>query len=335
MISTKSKILTLLEGNRDCALSGSAIAKALNLSRSAVWKGVEELRRDGYEIEAVTNKGYSLTKNSDILSAEGLLIYLRNPLITHDKIHVYKSIGSTNQEAKKMAVAGAGQGTLVIADEQTEGRGRLGRSFFSPQGTGIYMSLILRPRDSDFEAVSATTAAASAVCRALSETLNIEAGIKWVNDIFVGDLKVCGILAEAVSDFQTHSIESLIIGIGINVMTAPDSFPDEVRGIAGSLLNAKTTVSRNQLAAAVLDELLDLVFSTDAETMIEEYRSRSFLPGKPITVYRGNETYAAKALDIDNKGGLIVEKCDGSIETLRSGEVSVRPVTARTLARAL
>lgn len=110
-------------------------------------------------------------------------------------------------------------------------------------------------------------------------------------------------------------------------MTAPEFFPDEVRGIAGSLLNTKTAVSRNQLAAAVLDALLDLIFSTDTETMIEEYRSRSFLIGKPITVYRGNETYAAKALEIDNKGGLIVEKSDGSIETLRSGEVSVRKGT--------
>ncbi|GAB1477385.1 biotin--[acetyl-CoA-carboxylase] ligase [Bacillota bacterium] len=327
MISTKSSILTLLEDNRDCALSGSDIAKRLNISRSAVWKGVEELRREGYEISAVTNRGYSLSRHSDILSAEGLLNYLCCPFITRDKIHVYKSIGSTNQEAKKLAVAGADQGTLVMAEGQTEGRGRMGRSFFSPEGTGIYMSLILRPRDSDFEAMSATAAAASAVCRALSEVLGIKARIKWVNDIFVDDLKVCGILAEAVSDFQTHSIESLIIGIGINVLTKPEAFPEGIRGIAGSLLKTPAPVSRNQIAAAVLDSLWDLIFNTDTETMIEEYRSRSFLPGRPITVHRGNEVYNAKALDIDNKGGLIIEKYDGSVETLRSGEVSVRPVT--------
>lgn len=324
MITTKSKVLEILEANRDTPLSGSAIAKTLKVSRSAVWKGVEELRKEGHHINAVTNKGYVLKVESDVISAEGLLSWLKNPHITHDKIHIFKSINSTNQEAKKMAVAGAAQGTLVMAEEQTMGRGRKGRSFFSPEGTGIYMSLIMRPKDTNFEGVMATTAAAVAVCRALSNILNIKGRVKWVNDIFVGDQKVCGILAEAVSDFQTGAIESLIIGIGINVKTNADCFPEEIKKIAGSLLNPSEPVQRNQIAAAVLDELFELVLNTSTSEMIEEYRSLSFLPGKNITVYRGDDIFNAEAVDIDSKGGLIIRTKEGKLETLISGEVSVR-----------
>lgn len=324
MLPTKSKILILLEKNKGRPLSGSEIAKHLRVSRSAVWKGVEELRRDGYSISAITNKGYTLLGKNDILSAEGLLVHLKNSFIAYDDIHIFESIGSTNIEAKKLAVAGYGQGTLVMAEEQVEGRGRLGRSFFSPKGTGLYMSVILRPDDMAFEAVLATTAAAVAVCRALYELLNIEGKIKWVNDIFVDDSKVCGVLAEAVSDFQTGTIESLVIGVGINILTNPDKFPKEIKGTAGSLLNEPGNISRNQIAAKILDELFNLIFTEDPEEMIEEYRKLSFIPGKLITVYRGNETFDAKALEIDNKGSLIIEKLDGKIETLRSGEVSVR-----------
>lgn len=325
MASTKSKILTLLEENRGQTLSGSDIAKKLHISRSAVWKGIEELRKEGYEIHAATNRGYSLAESSDVLSAEGMLLWLTNPSITKDSIHIYKSIGSTNQEAKKMAVAGAGHGTVILAEEQTEGRGRRGRSFFSPKGTGLYMSVILRPQSTAEEAVLATTAAAVAVCRAISQVLGIEARIKWVNDIFVGDLKVCGILTEALSDFQTGTVESLILGIGLNVTTSPERFPDDIRKTAGSLLPERNSVSRNRLAAAILDELFKLIDRLDSKDLMDEYRARSFIPGKWITVYRGNEIYEAKALDIDSEGGLIIEKADGSKHTLRSGEVTIRP----------
>lgn len=226
-----------------------------------------------------------------------------------------------------MAVAGADTGTLVMAEGQTMGRGRLGRSFHSPEGTGIYMSLVMRPRDASFEGVMATTAAAVAVCRALSHILNIKAEIKWVNDIFVNKQKVCGILTEAVSDFQTGTIESLIIGIGINVKTDPEGFPDEIKKTAGSLVKPSEAVQRNQIAAAVLDELFELVLHTDPSKMIEEYKSLSFLPGKPVTVYRGNDIFNAEAVDIDLKGGLIIRTSNGRLETLNSGEVSVREVT--------
>ncbi len=329
MFTTKSKILTLLEASKGQALSGAAIAKELRISRSAVWKSIEELRKEDYDIQAVTNKGYSLSPESDVLSKEGLLLLTKHPAITYDNIHVFKCIGSTNQEAKKMAVAGAGHGTVVLAEEQTQGRGRRGRSFFSPKGTGIYMSVILRPQGTAEEAVLTTAAAAVAVCRAITRVLGLSPEIKWVNDIFVDHRKVCGILTEAVSDFQTGTIESLILGIGLNVTTDPERFPDSIQNTAGALLPGGKHISRNLLAAAILDELLERMDRKDSAGLIEEYRALSFLPGEQITVYRGDETYEAKALDIDSKGGLIVEKPNGSKETLRSGEVSVRPITPK------
>lgn len=329
MLSTKSRILTLLEKNRGKVLSGPFMAKSLKVSRSAVWKSVEELRSDGYVINAVTNRGYSLSKDCDILSAEGLLSQLKTSHITYDKIHIYKCVGSTNLEAKKMAVAGAMQGTVVMAEEQTEGRGRMGRNFYSPKGTGLYMSVILRPQGTEFEAILATPAAAVAVCRVLADTLSIQGSVKWVNDIFVNGLKVCGVLTEAISDLQTKTIESLIIGIGINVSTDHKSFPENINTIAGSLLNTSANtpgvITRNRLAANVLDELFNLILFTKPTDMINEYKRYSFLPGKPITVYQGEKIYDAEALDIDGMGGLIIKKADGSVDTLRSGEVSVRP----------
>ena len=172
----------------------------------------------------------------------------------------------------------------------------------------------------------ATTAAAVAYAEPF-QCLGNRTRIKWVNDIFVGDLKVCGILTEALSDFQTGAIESLILGIGLNVTTTPESFPDDIRKTAGSLLPEPRSVSRNRLAAAILDELFNLIDRLDSKDIMDEYRARNFVPGKQITVYCGNETYEAKALDIDPKGGLIIEKADGSTHTLRSGEVTIRTLS--------
>lgn len=325
MISTRSKVLALLEANKGIAISGAAIAKSLSISRSAVWKSIEELRKEGYDILAVTNKGYTLSEESDILSAEGLMTFLKNPLITADRLHVYKSIDSTNNAAKKMAVAGAGHGTVVLAEEQTAGRGRLGRSFFSPRGTGLYMSIILRPKSTAEDAVLTTTAAAVAVCRAVSKVLGIEASIKWVNDIYVDGFKVCGILTEALSDFQTGAVEALILGIGLNIATNRDSFPEEISKTAGSLLKNPDRVERNRLAAAILNEFMDLNDTFDRGAMLDEYKARSFILGEPITVYRGSEVFDATALDIDDKGRLIVMRENGAKEILLSGEVTTRP----------
>ncbi|MDD4583390.1 MAG: biotin--[acetyl-CoA-carboxylase] ligase [Eubacteriales bacterium] len=329
MPTTKAKVLRILEENRGQSISGSKLAKTLNISRAAIWKIIEELRNEGFEINAMTNKGYCLTESSDILSVEGILLHSQNPQIKREQIHVYKTLESTNQLAKKIAVAGGSHGTVILAEEQTQGRGRLGRSFFSPKGTGLYMSIILCPEGTADQAVLTTTAASVAVCRALSATLGIEAQIKWVNDIFVNSRKVSGILTEAISNFETGCIESLILGIGINVSTEKCNFPEELQGIAGSLLrkNSSNTISRNQLAASIIHEIFTVYETINSGDFIPEYKSRCFVLGKEILVHRGIEEYNAKAIDINSQGALIIERQDGSKETLNSGEISIRTKT--------
>lgn len=335
-MSTKSEIIKILEENRGVTVSGSILADKLNVSRAAIWKAIKELRREGYNIHAGTNRGYSLSTDSDLLSAEAILLYLRNTSvnISKENIHVYKTLDSTNQLAKKMAVEGAAHGTVVLSEEQTNGRGRLGRSFFSPKGTGIYMSIILRPAGTAETALPVTTAASVAVSRALSQVIGIETQIKWVNDIYLYNRKICGILTEAVSDFETGTIEAVILGIGINYSTPQQNFPDDIKNTAGSVLNqtdnisnvagTQTILSRSRLAAAVIDNVMTLAEDLDPALYIDEYRAKCFILGKDITVYQGNSRYDAKALDIDSKGGLVVQKSDGTSIVLNSGEVTVR-----------
>ena len=323
-MSKKNMILKILEENRGKPVSGSKIAKKLNLSRGAVWKGIEALRDEGYQIEAVTNRGYSLSEESDLLSKEGILVNLKSNKIKGDQIQVFKTLDSTNQLAKKMAIDGASHGTVVIADEQTKGRGRLGRSFYSPKGTGIYLSIILKTDNFADIGILVTTAASVAVCRALSKIYGVEAGIKWVNDIYLNNRKLCGILTEAITNFETRTIDSIVIGIGLNFKTK--DFPQDLSQTATSLFDSGEEIkdTRNRLAAAIIDEVLDLCEDLNSEKFISEYKERSMVIGRDISVYRGNDQFEARAIDIDKQGGLVVKKEDGSIEVINSGEITVR-----------
>lgn len=325
MAKTKEQMLSLLEQHRGEPLSGAAAAKMLGLSRAAVWKAIEELRKEGYAITAVTNRGYRLSETNDLLSAEGIFVHCADLPITKEQIHVEKVVDSTNRLARMMAVEGAAHGSVFLAEEQTQGRGRRGRSFFSPNGKGLYMSILLRPTGTSEQAVLTTTAASVAVCRALQETLGIEAKIKWVNDLFWNDKKICGILTEAVTDVESGTIESLVLGIGINTTSTEADFPLELRKIAGSVF-ADSPVSRNVLAAAVLAHVFAIAEAPIAGEFMEEYRARSLVLGREITVHSGTETYPAKAIDIDSAGALIAEKKDGTRILLNSGEVSIRPI---------
>ena len=222
-MSSKSNILQILEKNRGTYVSGEELAQQLQISRSAIWKAISELKKEGYQIISVTNKGYCLSDATDVISAEGIGPYLTNG--SQDMIHVFKTVDSTNLVAKKMALEQAPHGTVVLAEEQTAGRGRMGRSFHSPAGSGIYMSFILRPNLTSNDAVLITTAASVAVARAIEEVTHIHTGIKWVNDVYMNGKKICGILTEALTDFESGGIESIILGIGINFSTAVSSFP--------------------------------------------------------------------------------------------------------------
>jgi len=345
-MSTKANVLKTLEENKGKTISGEDLANNLNITRAAVWKAIQELRKDGYHIDAVTRKGYCLTQNSDILSVEGILPYVTRSNMA-DRIHVFKTIPSTNLTTKKMALDGAPFGTVVVAEEQTKGRGRMGRSFHSPPLGGIYMSFILEPRFDMTKSVLITTAASVAVCKAIEEVTGIYCQIKWVNDIYIGEKKICGILTEAVSNFENGHIEHIVLGIGINYSTNTSDFPEELQKTAGSLFGDKDTssnddytkelnsgITRNRLIAEIINQVLDVNENLVSRGFIPEYKRRSLVLGKEILIIppgaKGERNFAegtsASALDIDQDGGLVVRYQDGSIDTLNSGEISIRAV---------
>ncbi|MEA4921801.1 MAG: biotin--[acetyl-CoA-carboxylase] ligase [Eubacteriaceae bacterium] len=316
-MDTKHTVLQTLEKNKGTAVSGSRLAEDTGVSRTAIWKAIASLREDGYSIVSKTNKGYMLSTDSDILSAEAI-----GPLLRHDvPVHIFDSLESTNKTAAAMAMDGASHGTVVIAGEQTGGRGRRGRSFYSPKDTGLYMSIILQPDHDISKAVLVTAATAVAVSQAIDLVSGKKSSIKWVNDIYLGNKKISGTLTEALTDFETGQISHIVSGIGINCST--EDFPDSAGENAGSLGGG---FSRNTLAAAVIDNLLDAADHLADRSFIEDYRARSMILGKEINVYHtiGGEPESAVAKDIDEDGGLIVELADGSLDTLSTGEITIR-----------
>lgn len=344
-MSSKEKILQILESKKGITISGEDLAGSLKISRTAVWKAINELRKEGHCILAVTNKGYCLSSENDVISIQGIQHYLA-ALDSSDKIHLYKTLDSTNQTAKRMALDGAAPGTVVIAEEQLKGRGRMGRSFFSPADTGIYMSMILKPGFDVSKAVLITTAAAVAVCLSIEKIAGVKCSIKWVNDIYIGDKKVCGILTEAVTDFESGHVENIILGIGINVSTSEKTFPSELSRIAGSLIDSadpdidplqSNTISkgftRNQLIAEIINQITKINGVLESRDFIKEYKARSNVLGQEINVLKGGTLEDGKvpdlapvatAVDIDHDGGLVIQYKDGTIETLNSGEISIR-----------
>lgn len=315
----KHEVLRLLEENRESYLSGQEIANRLAFSRTAVWKAIHSLKEEGYQIHAVSNKGYRLDTSCDLLSSEGIHAYLAEDL-KQFPIYVYQQIGSTNTEAKQQALNGAPHGTIILAEEQTQGRGRLGRKFYSPKGTGIYMSIILRPQLHLNQAIQVTTTVAVAICRVIEKLTNQNPHIKWVNDIYLGKQKICGILTEAVTDFESGQVEFIILGIGLNVNTV--DFPADLHEIAGSL-NPKD-VTRNQLCAHLLNELFSLFSKLNDPQVLEEYKSKSNVLGNWITFMKNQESYEAFAEDINEQGGLVVRLKNDEKMILNSGEISIR-----------
>lgn len=324
-MSTKNLVLEHLEQNRGQSLSGAAIAESLGVSRNAVWKAIKELRSEGYEIDAATNRGYCLKASSDILSEASIAAFLQEDTQKFD-IRVFDTLPSTNRTAKELAISGVTHGTLIIADSQSEGTGRKqGRAFASPSG-GIYMSLVLRPEKVHFRNITHVTAcAAVCVCETLETVCGVSPKIKWVNDIFLEDRKVSGMLTEAVTDFESGGLGWLVLGIGINYCTRPDDFPESLRDIASSVYpDGEPKMPRGQVIAEIARRVLKMCEQGDDSGMFKQYKSRMMLLGEEINVITGDNVYPATALDINEDGHLIVKTSSGEIQTLFSGEVSVR-----------
>ncbi len=325
-MSLKNKVLQILEENRSSCISGQQMAEKFNVSRAAVWKAIEALRKEGYEIHSTPNKGYQLFASSDILSKEAIKHFLKKEYRAFD-VFVYDTIDSTNNAAKKIAVDGAAEGSIIIADTQTAGRGRMGRSFYSPAQSGIYMSVILRPKTDISDTVLLTTAAGVATCRAIEKVCKKSCAIKWLNDIYIEEKKVCGILTEAMTNCETGRVDSIVVGIGVNFKTPPDAFPKEIQPRAGSIYtDEKPAVTRSQLIAQIINELMDIYETFTQREFLKEYKSRSFVLGKQISYFAQNNWHEALAIDISKDGGLIVQDAAGNVSTLHSGEISLRNI---------
>ncbi len=237
-----------------------------------------------------------------------------------DHLHYFDTIDSTNTRAKELAAQGAPHGTVLVADRQTGGRGRMGRSFHSPGGVGVYMSVLLRLKCQPQELMHLTCAAAVAACDAVEQAAGIRPGIKWTNDLVVGQRKIAGILTELV---LLPGEVCAVIGIGINCRQQEEDFPAEIRDMAGSL----AMVTGKEISTAAVAAALMTAFSAlpgDAEAMLERYRRDCITLGRDISLVRGDEIRHGHALSIDAEGGLVVRFPDGHQETVRSGEVSIR-----------
>jgi len=320
---TRDDVLKFLWKNADDYVSGAELARKLCISRTAVWKAIGQLRDEGYEIESQPKRGYRLRSVSDVLSAEGIARHLRHREL---QLQVYRTISSTNTVLKSLAAEGAPAGLALIAEEQTVGRGRMGRSFYSPPDSGLYLSLLLRPEMQAVDATRLTACAAVAVAEAIEALSGREAQIKWVNDIFVGGRKVCGILTEASVDCESGMMHYVIVGIGVNTHVPDGDFPEELRGIAGAAFGAEPVPElRCRLAAEILDRLSDYALDPAAPKVFEGYRKRSLVLGKDIHILSpGREPEPAVAVDLGEDYSLLVRLADGSTRRLNSGEVSVK-----------
>lgn len=323
-MTTKEKILELFEMNRGVYFSGEDIAGRLCVSRAAVWKAVKALQNDGYAIDAVTNKGYCLSEKTDILSAQGIRKYLR-PDIPGSDITVLPVVSSTNALVREKAAAGAAEGCMILANEQTSGRGRLGRNFFSPRDTGIYMSLLLRPDHySADQAVRITTMAAVAMCEAIEAVSDEKAEIKWVNDIYVRGKKVCGILTEGSFNLENGLLEYAVLGLGINLYRPADGFPEEINDIASYILQTRQDDAKNRIVSEFLNRFYFYYRETDRMNYVSQYQKRSFVVGKEVSLLSADKTRNALVLGIDDQCRLLVRYADGTEDCYSSGEISIR-----------
>ena len=329
----KTEILTLLR-NREDYISGQELCNRFGVSRTAVWKVMNNLKEEGYVIEAVQNKGYKLVSSPDIMDEHEIKSRLRTRW-AGSKLYYYQETGSTNTDAKGLAEQGDPHGTLVVADMQTGGKGRRGRSWQSSAGTTIAMSIVCRPDFMPDRASMLTLVMGLSVAQAIREVTGLDSSIKWPNDIVVNGKKVCGILTEMSAELDY--IQYLVIGVGINVnngadLPAPErgqTFPEEIRDMATSLfLETGKRIPRAELIAAVMDRFEQnyetFLQKEDLSELSDTYNQCLVNRNQEVRVLDPKGSYDGFARGIDDQGNLLVEKADGTIEKVYSGEVSVR-----------
>lgn len=322
---TTKKVLAMLVAHNSSYISGQEIADSLYLTRAAVWKAVKALRDAGYNIEAVTNKGYRLILGKDILSREGVESFLGKKASGLKLIYLDKT-ESTNDLCKEYSRK-TNDDLVIMCDYQTGGHGRKGRYFYSPKGCGIYFSMLLHPHKNVNEISSITCMTAVAVCNAITKVTGLTPSIKWVNDIFLDGKKICGILTEASSSIEDGSLEYMVVGIGINLYSSSEGFPADIQKTAGVLFpNGETEENmKNRLLATIINEFMKLYSHLDSRKYLDSYRSLSMLTDSYVKIVNGAniaEKYGY-VLGIDDDFHLLVRGDSGDTYALSSGEVSV------------
>jgi len=326
MTLRESVLLALKEKNGEW-LSGEGLSISLNISRTMVWKQIKQLQAEGYVVDSSSKKGYRLMACPDILTAEEVCAGLTTEVLGRRDYFYYPSVDSTNKQARILASEGYPEGTIVVAEMQTEGRGRRGRNWYSPPGQGIYMSLILRPSIPLKEISRISLMKAVAVAETLQEELGLPARIKWPNDVLINDKKIAGLLSEAITDMD--GIEYIVIGIGLNINNPESDFPDDFRTDPTSILaEKKQPVSRVKLMQRLLAKLEHhyyLLLKGDFAETLSTGKRLSMVIGQMVSLETSQGLVTGRAVDIDEDGFLLVDDGSGFQHTVISGEIDVLP----------
>ncbi len=325
---TKEKVLSILK-DTEGYISGESISREIGVSRMAVNKAVRALVSEGYEIDSVNNKGYFLKSSPDSLSKEELYGLLSRDRL--ESIYCYDSISSTNLKLNELAFNGACDGTVIMANEQTNGRGRRGRQFISPKDKGIYFSYLMRRSESPESATEITAWTAVAVAKAIEKVCGVSASIKWVNDLIINKKKICGILTEMSVENESRAIQSIIIGIGINVNEEISDIDESIREIASSIYLETGKKTKRARLAAELVKMLDKLnedFPEGKKEYLDYYREHSAISGQRVMIKEFAQTSGspkeACAVCINDDFSLHIRYDDDTEEDINSGEVSVR-----------
>ena len=323
-MAVRDDVLQMIADGDAHPVSGESIAQSLGVSRAAVWKAVKRLQDDGYDISGTQNFGYVLDGAYDPMTEQGIIDAL--PCDVRELVHVTfkQTTGSTNIDAMELAKAGAPEFSVVVAATQDGGKGRRGRSFFSPKGTGVYLSMLFKPDLTMMQSSFITCSAAVAVCRALEHVCGVQPSIKWVNDVFVHGRKVCGILTEGAADLETGSFSYAVTGIGINVYEPEGGFPESIAGKAGAVMKAVQRNTRNKLAAEVISQLIRFEHVRMFVSCVEEYKRYSMMQDARIDVSSADGSIRrGTSIQVNDDLTLRVAWDDGGFSDLRSEEVSI------------
>ncbi|GFN22865.1 biotin--[acetyl-CoA-carboxylase] ligase [Thermanaeromonas sp. C210] len=324
-LGSRHQVLAELRRRQGEYVSGEELSRKLGLSRTAIWKHIQALRREGYRISASTRRGYALLNIPDCFYPEEVMAGLRTSWLGRP-FYYYDEVGSTNQVAKDLADAGAPEGTVVVAETQKSGRGRLGRSWFSPGGKGIWVSTILRPRVPPVQLPQVSLLAAVAATEALEETTGLRPGIKWPNDLLLRGRKLAGILTEMRAEMDTT--QYVVVGIGINVNLEPGDFTPDIQSLATSLeVELGRRIERLPLLQALLYHLEGWYERWQEEgfaPVAQAWRRASVTLGRQVRVVTPDKVYAGRAVDIDEEGALLVKDEAGRLRRFNYGEISLR-----------